>query len=170
MRCEAVSLEQARELERSINPGARAAMWFPEEATIEPRLLMDALLTAAQRRGVEIRANCAVTNLICEGDRCSGVIAGSERISAKHVIVAAGCFSQTIAENESGGSDVLARYAPTHPVRGQMIALQSRGVKLRRVLRSKGRYVVPRHDGRIVAGSTLEDLGFQKNVSTDRRA
>src|SRR4029077_17938329 len=47
VRCEAVSLERARELERSMNPGARAAMWFPEEATIEPRLLMDSLLTAA---------------------------------------------------------------------------------------------------------------------------
>jgi len=167
VRCEAVSLERARELERSMNPGARAAMWFPEEATVEPRLLMDALLTAAQRRGVEIRANCAVTNLICAGDRCGGVIAGSERIRAIHVIVAAGCFSQAIAENVVGGSGVPARYAPTHPVCGQMIALQSREVKLGRVLRSKGRYVVPRHDGRIVAGSTLENSGFKKNVNED---
>jgi glycine oxidase len=167
VRCEAVSLERARELERSMNPGARAAMWFPEEATIEPRLLMDSLLTAAQRRGVEIRASCAVTNLICEGNRCSGVVAGGERIGASHVIVAAGCFSQTIAENVVGGSGVPARYAPTHPVCGQMIALQSREVKLGRVLRSKGRYVVPRHDGRIVAGSTLENSGFKKNMNED---
>ena len=167
VRCEAVSLERARELERSINPDARAAMWFPEEATIEPRPLMDALLTAAQRRGVEIRASCAVTNLICEGNRCRGVIAGGERISASHVVVAAGCFSHTIACNDPSGTELLARYAPTHPVCGQMIALQSRDVKLRRVLRSKGHYVVPRNDGRIIAGSTLENSGFKKNVSKD---
>ncbi len=167
VRCDAVHLEQARELERSINPGTRAAMWFPEEATIEPRQLMDALLTAAQRRGVEVRANCAVTNLICEGDRCYGLVAGGERIHAKHVIVAAGCFSSSIAECNPSGTEMLARYAPTHPVRGQMIALHAPGVRLRRVLRSKGSYVVPRQDGRIVAGSTLEDVGFEKNVSTD---
>jgi glycine oxidase len=167
VRCEALGLEQARELEPELNPGARAAMWFPEEATIEPRLLMDALLKAAQRRGVEIRANCAVTNLLFEGDRCCGVVAGGEKINAKQVIVAAGCFSQTIAENKTSASDMLARCAPTHPVRGQMIGLQVRGVKLRRVLRSKDRYVVPRQDGRIVAGSTLEDSGFRKNVSVD---
>jgi glycine oxidase len=165
-RCEAISMDQARVFEPSMNPSTRAAMWFPEEATVEPRLLMDALLKAAQHSGVEIRANCPVTELICEGEKCNGVVAGCERIDAKHVIVAAGCFSRTIAENKSSGNDILAQYAPTHPVLGQMIALQAPGVKLRRVLRSKGRYVVPRQDGRIIAGSTLEAGGFQKEVST----
>lgn len=167
VRCEAVSLERTRELERSVNPGARAAMWFPEEATIDPRQLMNALLTAAQRHGVEVRANCAVTNVVCEAGRCSELVAGGERIHAKHVIVAAGCFSRTITENKSGGYETLARYAPTHPVRGQMIALHAPRVKLRRVLRSKGSYVVRRQDGQIVAGSTLEDVGFEKNVSME---
>jgi glycine oxidase len=167
VRCEAIGLEQARAFEPSMNPGARAAMWFQEEATVEPRLLMNALLTAARHSGVEIRANCPVTDLICEGEKCNGVVAGGERIGAKHVIVAAGCFSRTIAENKSRANDILSQYAPTRPVLGQMIALQASGVKLRRVLRSKGRYVVPRQDGRIVAGSTLEDLGFQKHVSAE---
>jgi glycine oxidase len=167
VRCEAVRLEQARELERSMNPRVRAAMWFPEEATIEPRQLMDSLLTAAQRGGVEVRANSAVTNLICEGGRCCGVVTDGEKIQAKHVIVAAGCFCPTITEDKSGRNETLERYAPTHPVRGQMIALHAPGTRLRRVLRSKGSYVVPRQDGRIVAGSTLENVGFEKNVSTD---
>ena len=167
VKCEAIDVSQARAFEPSMNPQICAAIWFPQEATVEPRLLMDALLTAAQHSGVEIRANSPVTDLICEGERCSGVMAGGERIDAKYVIAAAGCFSRTMAENNPRGSDILARYAPTHPVLGQMIALQTSGVKLRRVLRSKGRYLVPRHDGRIVAGSTLEDSGFEKNVSAD---
>jgi glycine oxidase len=150
-----------------MNPRVRAAMLFPDEATIEPRQLMGALLTAALRRGVEVHANCAVTNLICEGGRCCGVVAGGERIHAKHVIVAAGCFSAAIAEDNPSVSKMLARCAPTHPVRGQMIALEAPGATLHRVLRSKGSYVVPRQDGRIVAGSTLENAGFEKNVSTD---
>jgi glycine oxidase len=163
--CEPISTERARELEGSLSAAATAAMWLPDEATVDPRLLMDGLLKAAQRREVEIRANCRVTNLICEGDQCNGVVAGGEKIGAKHVIVAAGCFCGTIAKNKADGSEILARYAPTRPVRGQMIALHLAGVRLHRVVRSKGRYVVPRPDGRIVAGSTLEEAGFKKGVT-----
>ena len=140
-------------------------MWLPAEATVDPRLLTEAVLAAAQRRGVEILSNCTVTGLIHEGDRCLGVVAGGERIAAKHVIVAAGSFCGMIANERADGSEILARYAPTYPVRGQMIALRATGVNLRRVLRTKGRYLVPRRDGRIVAGSTLEDAGFEKQVT-----
>jgi len=160
--CEPVSLDRARQLEPSLSANASAAIWLPEEATVDPRLLMEALLTAGRCRGVEIRSNCPVTGLTIEGDRCHGVVTAGERIAAKHVIVAAGCFCGTIAKEKADGSDILARYARTHPVRGQMLALQPASVKLRKVLRSKGRYLVPRRDGRIVAGSTLEDAGFEK--------
>jgi glycine oxidase len=71
--------------------------------------------------------------------------------------VAAGSFS--------GGIDWLGRYAPTRPVRGQMLALRSAGVTLRRVVRSESGYLVPRNDGRIIAGSTLEEAGFSKHVT-----
>jgi glycine oxidase len=158
---EAISLGAARERERSFTPEARAAVWLPEEATVEPRLLMAALLVAAQNRGVVIRSDSRVTSLLYERNQCLGVIAGGEKIEAAHVVVAAGCFSGEIAN----GSVHLGRILPTRPVRGQMLALRHEGFRLDRVLRSERGYLVPRRDGRIVAGSTKEEAGFEKRVT-----
>ena len=158
---EEISLSAAREREKSFTPDARAALWLPEEATVEPRLLVNALLAAAQNRGVVIRADSPVASLICERNRCLGVVAGGERIEAAHVVIAAGCFSGDIAD----GAGHLARLLPTRPVRGQMLALQHDGFRLSRVLRSERGYLVPRRDGRIVAGSTKEEAGFEKRVT-----
>ncbi len=157
---EAISLSEAREREKSFTPDARAALWFPEEGTVEPRLLMGALLSAAQNSGVAIRSDCRVTSLICEHNR-TGVVAGGEKIEAAHVVVAAGCFSGEVAN----GAGHLARLLPTQPVRGQMLALRSASFRLDRVLRSERGYLVPRRDGRIVAGSTKEEAGFEKRVT-----
>jgi glycine oxidase len=154
---ESISLDAARKLEKSLGPAAQAAVWLPEEATLDPRLLMDALLAATRRRGVEIRADCAVTDVLTQANRVTGVMAGGEKISAKFVVAAAGSFCGSI-----GG---LAPFAPTRPVRGQMVALRSGDTALRRVLRSARGYLVPRRDDRIIAGSTLEDAGFQKHVT-----
>ena len=158
---EGISLSAARKREASITPDARAAVWLPEEATVEPRMLMSALLAAAQNRGVVIRPDAPVTGLICEQNRCLGVIAAGEKIVASHVVVAAGCFSGDIAN----GVGHLARFLPTRPVRGQMLALRHNAFNLSRVLRSEHGYLVPRRDGRIVAGSTKEEAGFEKRVT-----
>ena len=159
---ELISADAARRTESAISASARAALWLSEEGSVEPRLLMEALLTAARHRGIDIRANCGVTQIVREGDRCTGVIAGGEKISAAHVILAAGCFSGQIARAES-----LGQLGLTRPVRGQMIALRpaNGAAGLRRVVRSERGYLVPRRDGRIVAGSTTEEAGFEKHVT-----
>jgi glycine oxidase len=155
---EPIRLESARRMEPSLNSEARAAAWLPEEATVDPRALMDAVLSAVANRGAQIGADCAATSLLMDGGRCAGLVAGGQRISAGHVVITAGCFSGAM-------DDGIARHAPTRPVRGQMISLRHRDVKLTRVLRSASGYLVPRLDGRILAGSTLEDAGFEKNVT-----
>jgi len=159
---EAISLSDARQLEPALNPAISAVLHLPEEESVDPRLLMDSLLAAAVNRGVKIRPGFSVASLIEEGDRCAGVLAPSgEKIHAKHVIIAAGCFSAEIAA--PAGKRIPA--IPTRPVRGQMLALRQNNVTLRHVLRSERGYLVPRSDGRIVAGSTSEDAGFHKSVT-----
>jgi glycine oxidase len=158
-------LETSRNMENAIGPAARAAVWLPGEATVDPRLLMDALLAALRYREVEIRSGCHVTSFLRRGTTCTGLIAGGDEIAAKVVIVAAGCHSSTLTGEGSLDKSWLSRYAPTRPVRGQMIALHSAEVNLGRVLRSERGYLVPRLDGRIVAGSTLEEVGFDKRVT-----
>ena len=158
---EALPLTGARAHEKSFTPDATAALWLPQEATIEPRLLMSALLAAARNLGAEIRAGCAVTSLLSARNRCTGVVAGTEKIDAAHVVIAAGCFSAQLA----GAAPPLARLLPTRPVRGQMLALRRDDFALSRVLRSAHGYLVPRRDGRIIAGSTKEEAGFEKRVT-----
>lgn len=157
LKFELLSVNDARKLEPSLSPTTRSAAWLPEEAVVDPRLLTEAVMAGARRRGVEIRHDSAVISVLREGNRCNGVIAAGDRITSKFVVVAAGAHS--------AGIDWLAKYAPTRPVRGQMLALRSKKVALQRVLRSEGGYLVPRRDGRIIAGSTLEDAGFDKHVT-----
>jgi glycine oxidase len=160
---EPIPIDEARHWEKAIGPDARAAISLPEEGTVEPRLLIEAVLAAARRGGVEIRSDCRVTGLLCERERCVGVVAGGDEISAGCVVVAAGCFSGEIAPDV----EIPARYAPTRPVRGQMLALRPDAPLFRQVLRSERGYLVPRRDGRVVAGSTSEEAGFEKRVTPD---
>lgn len=158
---EAVSLDAARIQEPSLGSSVRAVAYFAEEATLEPRLLMRAVLEAAARRGVIVRANCAATSVMYERNRCVGVCT-PEKIAAKTVVLAAGCFSAKFSRNENGFP-----LAPTRPVRGQLLALRPKNFRLNRVLRSEQGYLVPRADGRIVAGSTIEEAGFEKKVTAE---
>jgi glycine oxidase len=154
---EPVAADVARKAEPALGPATLATAWLPEEATLDPRMLMDALLTAARNRGVKIHADSPATSLTIEGNHCTGVSTGGKNIAAKCVVVAAGCFS--------GSIDWLGRYAPTRPIRGQLLALASKSVPVGRTLRSNKAYLVPRANGRIIAGSTLEDAGFERHVT-----
>jgi glycine/D-amino acid oxidase-like deaminating enzyme len=86
-----------------------------------------------------------------------GFTAGNEKISAKHTIIAAGCFSAQIQGAE--------RYAPVRPAKGQMISLRCPEAKIERVLWGDDVYLVPRNDGRILAGATVEYAGFDKTLT-----
>jgi len=124
---------------------------------VDNRALTVAVLAAAKSRGVEIRTSSPVESLLCAANRCVGAVVAGERIEAAHTVIAAGCFSSRI--------EGTARYAPVRPVRGQMVALRSQRVEIGHVLRSEKGYIVPRGSGLCVAGSTLENAGFEKRVT-----
>jgi glycine oxidase len=155
---EPLSMRDARDKETTIGAEIGAAAWHPDEARVDPRLLTEAVLSAAQTRGVQICRDIAVSQILCEGNRCRGVLAGDQEVQASHVVIAAGSFCAEI----TGPRGPLA---PIRPVRGQMAALRIPGFRLHHVLRSHEGYLVPRRDGRIVAGSTLENAGFEKRVT-----
>jgi glycine oxidase len=155
---EILHIEDAAVLEPHINRELRAAALLRHEAAIDNRAFTSAILHAAELSGVEFRPNSSVKKLqFDETGRCVGVIAGVEKIAAKHVVIAAGFASGTI--------EGIARYAPTIPMRGQMVALQSEKVDLHRVVRSERGYIVPRGNGRCVTGSTIENVGAEKRVT-----
>ena len=154
---EPISAADARELEPSLREDVEAAVLRPAEASVDNRLLTQGILASAKKSSVEIFAGARVESIWCEGDTCKGFVAGGEKISAGHTVIAAGCFS---AQIQGAGL-----YAPVRPAKGQMIALVCPDAKIERVLWSDEIYLVPRNDGRILAGATVEYSGFDKTLT-----
>jgi glycine oxidase len=155
--CEPLRVEEARELEPALSEDVQGAALRPEEASVDPRALTKAVLEAARRSGAEFFPGTSVEAIWREGDHCSGVVTPTGKIAAGTTVIAAGCFSAGI---EGAGA-----FAPVRPAKGQMVALRSPEVRIERVLWSESIYLVPRNDGRILAGATLEYAGFDKTVT-----
>jgi len=157
LKAEPLSAADARGLEPNLREDVEAAVLRPAEACVDNRLLTRAIVESARKAGSEIFANHGVEAIWREGDTCKGFITSSEKISAKHTVIAAGCFSAQIQ-----GAD---RYAPVRPAKGQMIALRSPEARIERVLWGDEIYLVPRNDGRVLAGATVEYTGFDKTLT-----
>ena len=157
LKAEPLRPEDARELEPALSPEVEAAALRPDEASVDNRLLTQGVLAAAQRSGAEIFAGQVVEGIWREGGRCAGLRLRGENAAAKSTVVAAGAFSSQI--------DGAQAYAPVRPAKGQILALRVDGLEMERVLWSDKIYLVPRNDGRIVAGATVEYVGFEKGVT-----
>jgi glycine oxidase len=157
LKAEPLSSEDARELEPSLGEELEAAVLRPEEASVDNRALTRAVLEAAKRSGVQFFSGSGAHAIWREGGRCLGLILRNEKIEAGSTVIAAGCFSANI--------EGVAPYAPVRPAKGQMVALRDNDLKIERVLWSERIYLVPRNDGRILAGATVEYTGFEKGLT-----
>lgn len=157
LRAEAISAERAREMEPALNEDIQAAIFRADEGSLDVRVFTDAILEAARRKGVEIFARNGVKALKKESARCRGLILEHGEVEAKWTIIAAGSFSTRIEGAEP--------YAPVFPAKGQMVGLRYEGVEIRHILWLGHKYLVPRTNGRIIAGSTIERSGFDHAVT-----
>lgn len=160
LKAEAIRAEDARELEPALSEEVEAGILRPDEASVDNRALTRAVLEAARRSGAEIFPGCqvnAIRNEEGKDSRCAGLILKNERVQARWTVVAAGCFSSQIQGVE--------KYAPVRPAKGQVISLRAEELKIERVLWSEKIYLVPRNDGRILAGATIEYVGFDKETT-----
>lgn len=157
LKAEPLRAADARALEPSLSEYLEAAVLRPEEASVDNRALTGAVLEAARRSGVQFFPARGAESIWREGGRCAGLHLRNEKIEAQWTVIAAGCFSASI----EGAAD----YAPVRPAKGQMVALRADKVKIERVLWSEKIYLVPRNDGRILAGATVEYAGFDKALT-----
>ena len=157
LHAEAISAERAREMEPALNEDTQAAIFRADEGSLDARAFTQAVLQAARQRGVEIFAGNGAKRLKKDGSHCRGLVLESGDAEAKWTIVAAGCFSARIEGAEP--------YAPVMPAKGQMVALRCEGVEISHILWLGHKYLVPRKDGRIIAGSTIEQAGFEHHVT-----
>jgi glycine oxidase len=157
LRAEALSGPEAREIEPALTGELRAAIHRPDEASVDNRLLTEATLEVARRKGAEIFPGNGAKALWIDSHACRGLQLQNDRVGARWTVIAAGCFSARI--------EGVAAYAPVIPAKGQMMALRCNSVNLKKDLWCGHMYLVPRHDGRIIAGSTVEYEGFDRSVT-----
>src|SRR5271154_3447932 len=157
LKAEPLRAEDARKLEPSLSEDLEAAVLRPDEASVDNRAMTQAVLEAARRTGVQFFSGSSVDAIWREGGKCVGLNLKNEKIAAQWTVIAAGCFSASI--------EGVAAYAPVRPAKGQMIALRADDLEIERVLWSEKIYLVPRNDGRILAGATVEYTGFEKGVT-----
>jgi glycine oxidase len=150
---QALGAAEMRRMEPALADDAAAGAYLAEEGSVDNRLLTKAVARAAEREGVGFRADAEVTRVLYSGGRASGAETARERFSAANVLMAAGCFTAQI--------EGMERYAPTIPARGQMAALRPATALVRHVVRGPS-YLVPRNDGRLLVGATVEHAGFEK--------
>jgi len=150
---------EVRVLEPGLSPEARGALLFAGEASVDPRALARAVAIAADRAGARFVTG-QVRRIVTsgEGSHVVGVEHESGRIEAGAVVLAAGSWSLLV---EGHGLPPRA----VRPVRGQIAVLDTRPPLLSRVIFSGKGYVVPRPDGRVLCGSTMEEVGFEKAVT-----
>jgi glycine oxidase len=150
-----------KELEPALAESNRPAFYL-KERSVDPRGVAAAALQAAKRRGVDLSSGNEVAAIDVSDNRVSGVITNKTSFHASKVINCAGAWSGQIAPHAF----------PTRPVKGQMLCLASPSRNLlKHVIRSPEIYLIPRSDGRILVGTTVEEAGFDKrtDVATIQR-
>lgn len=137
------------------------ALFAPGVANIRNPRLLRALRTALERlSGVEIHSQQAVQGFVRENGRVVGVRTASAEHRADQVVLAAGAWSGELL-------NTLGLRLPVEPVRGQMVLFKCDPAFLPSMLLAGRRYAIPRRDGHVLVGSTLEYCGFDKSVTDD---
>jgi glycine oxidase len=154
---ETLGPEELREAEPNLTRAVRRAVLIPGDRRVDNVRLTRALAASAVSRGAALLCGRPVTSLLVEGGAVAGVRAGAEVLRAPAVIDAMGAWSALL-----GGDP---HPPPVEPVRGQIVAFDMAPPLLRHVVCSARGYLVPRADGRLLAGSTAEKAGFDKSVT-----
>ncbi|HLL99453.1 MAG TPA: glycine oxidase ThiO [Pyrinomonadaceae bacterium] len=156
---EYLTAEEIRRSEPFVSPDVREGLFFPNDWQVENRKLLFALQKFAGLNAIKIVENAEVKNLIVENGRAAGAETETEKFSASAVILTAGAWTSLVKANN------LDLPFEVRPIRGQMLSFQTARRVFRRVIYSPRGYLVPRRDGRILAGATVEDVGFDKSLT-----
>ena len=156
---ELLSAEETRKMEPVVSPDVRGALYFPHDWQVENRKLLAALRRYAELAGIAIIENARVERLTVEDGKVVGAATNNGRINAGDTILATGAWTSLI---KIGTTPVPVN---VEPIRGQMIAFRTAERLFRHVIYSGDGYVVPRLDGRILAGSTTEKAGFDASTT-----
>ncbi len=137
-----------------------AAYFLPDEAQLRNPRHLQALAQACRQRGATITSGAEVVGFEIQGGQIAGVQTTAGMLTAKQFCVASGAWTRQLLQR-------LGIATGIKPIRGQMILFRCTSRPFRRILNEGPRYLVPRNDGRVLAGSSEEDEGFDKSLTTE---
>jgi len=153
-----LSAEEIRDVEPSIRGDFAGALLSENDGSVDNRKLTRAVWVAAGNAGAEFTTGSSVREVLCSrGGLDSVVLSTGERLGADAVIVCAGAWSSSIRG--------LPQPLPVFPVRGQMVALEAIPKVATRIVADPACYIIPRSDGRVLVGSTVEHVGFDTRTT-----
>ncbi|AWV91153.1 glycine oxidase ThiO [Bradymonas sediminis] len=153
---EKLDAQQARELEPGLDPNLQSALYIASDHQVDPLRLTQAMAQAFKRAGGQLIENCAIESVDCQGDKVRALrTAAGDRVVCDNLLIAAGAWTRSIKGIPRG---VLPR---VRPVRGQMLSVAlGEPAICRHVIRAPDAYLVPKSDGRLLIGGTMEERGF----------
>jgi len=160
VKAEALSESRIRELEPMVAEGLGAGFLLPDGTQVRNPWHMDALEAACRKHGVRFTTNTKVTGFESRGGRVHAVTTATGPVSGDQFLVAGGAWSGEILKTVGLPLEI-------EPVRGQMILFRTPKRQIHHTVEIGKQYVVPRGDGRVLAGSTEEWVGFVKE-NTDQ--
>ncbi|MDZ7585448.1 MAG: FAD-dependent oxidoreductase [Thiobacillus sp.] len=137
-------------------------IWLPGIAQVRNPRLVAALRAAVVQLGGAIREHCPATGVLTQGGRVTAVRTAADTFPADSVVLATGAWSGL-------GLAGLAATPNIRPVRGQMLLFKLAPGVLDTIVYRNGLYLIPRRDGHVLVGSTLEDAGFDKSTDDATR-
>lgn len=156
-----IPAEKLGEIEPALDgKSIRAALYLPDEAQIRNPRHLKALAIACQARGVTIESEVSVEGFDVARSRLVGVETSRGRFEAQTICLCGGAWTGALAAR-------LGVPLPMQPVRGQIVLLSSSSPVLSRIINEGKRYLVPRPDGRVLIGSTEEEVGFDKRTTAE---
>ena len=167
---EILRVEEARWFEPAISENVCAALKFPLDGQVENRRLISALAASTAKLGVRLATGTTVTSLKTDHRGVAGVETSRGFVSAEMVVIAGGAWTSMLGLTDRSGKTSSDKTLPglsIEPVRGQMLCFEANPQIVRHVVYTSRGYIVPRRDGRLLAGSTTEHAGFDKRVTAE---
>ena len=161
-RLQLLDAAQTKSLEPALADGLPASILLPDVGQVRNPRLCKALRRSLDRQGIVILENAPVVEVLAHGGAIRGIRTSAGEYHAERVVIAAGAWSADLLR-ETG------LRLPVSPVRGQMIQFEAHPGFLKHIIFYQSHYLIPRSDGLVLAGSTLEYTGFDKRITTEAR-
>ncbi|MEY3301877.1 MAG: glycine oxidase [Cyanobacteriota bacterium] len=143
-----INREESRKRQSGLGEDILGSLWLPEDGQVNNRKLTQALLTTARSLSIKILEGTTVYQIVRDQKRVMHLDTSAGKLQSDRYVLATGAWTRSLLP------------LPIKPIKGQMLSVFDGDRKLQRVIYAPSCYIVPRQDGTIVIGATVEDNGF----------